>query len=64
MIDILFKGTDTRQSVTHANGTIGKIKWVASYSRGWKVTIPAGCDNGIETIGLVKERLTELYPEG
>jgi hypothetical protein len=91
VIDILFKGIDTRQSVTHANGTIGgywtfeiepgefKLKdatssisirvihrWFASYSDGWKVTIPAGCpsDNGIEIMKRVQERLSEVYGEG
>jgi hypothetical protein len=84
-IDITFKGLDTRQGVTHANGTIGgywtfahggmkevilKVKclyyWFASYSDGWKVTIPAGCpsDNGIEIMAMVQERLTEVYGEG
>lgn len=64
MIDILFKGIDTRQGMIHASGRIGKDKWVASYLRGWCVTVPAGCDNGVETMALVRERLNELYKEG
>ena len=97
MIDIIFKGIDDRQNVTHASGTIGgrwifrdeyteilhqepiipitltslcknhiTHKWVASYSLGWKVTIPAGCGsgNGLKLMSLVKERLTEVYGEG
>ncbi len=40
-------------------------KWFASYTLGWKVTIPAGCDSGnaVKVMGLVKERLAEVYPE-
>lgn len=85
MIDILFKGIDTRQGVTHAHGTIGgywtfavggmkevvlKVKcihhWFASYDTVWKPTIPAGCpsDNGEQVIGLIRERLNEVYGEG
>lgn len=97
MTDILYKGIDERQSVTHAKGTIGGRwvfgqgtkeiphkeitglttitslfkahivhRWVASYSLGWKVTIPAGCDsgNGEQVMALVKEELIRIYPEG
>lgn len=64
MITIDLKTTDERQGVVHASGRIGKIRWVASFSRGWCVTIPAGCDSGIETMKLVRERLTEVYQEG
>jgi hypothetical protein len=40
--------------------------WTASYSLGWKVTIPAGCDsgNGIEVMKMIQERLSEVYGEG
>lgn len=40
--------------------------WFASYSDGWKVTIPGGVDsgNGIEIMGRVQKRLMEIYGEG
>ncbi len=41
-------------------------KWFASFTLGWKVTIPAGCDSGnaVKIMGMVKERLAEVYGEG
>lgn len=67
MIDILYKGTDERQGLINAQGTIGKLKWFASFfGKVWCVTIPAGCEGntGPATIATVRERLTEAYPEG
>ena len=65
MIKITLKAVDERQSLTHAEGYIGKLKWVASFfGRAWCVTIPAGCDNAAQVIATVRERLIEVYPEG
>lgn len=64
---IILKAVDERQGLIHAEGLIGKLKWVASFfGKGWCVTIPAGCEGntGPQIMAQVRERLTEVYPEG
>lgn len=43
-------------------------KWVASFDGWWRTTFPGGLnrdgEDAIKVMGMVNERLNEVYPEG